>query len=505
MTVSDVAHSEAGPSPAGEPAWERLHPASVLVNLVPRTWSLVRNLWPLLLALWFGGRSQAGEAAGNVVLLLIFFAGALGSSALHALTLRYRIHEGKLEIKSGLLNRQARVIAAERIQNVERVQNVFHRLSGLVEVRVETASGTEVEGMLSAIDVPAADRLIAGLAAARAGVAPSDSTEEEPREVLVSNSLVDLVWAGAADLRLGAAGVALALLFEFLPQLGGEELGWLAHLPGLTWAALAIAVISGAWLVGIGSSILRGYGFELSRTARGLVATQGLLTRRRAELRPSKVQLLAFVEPVVTRTVGLGSLQIETAAASSQGGTERGEVIVPTVERERVASLCEVAIELGGVDPTAVSLHPPHPAARIRAMSGATLRGLMLTGALCLFFGWLGIFGLLLVPVMVALALVDVAHQGWLVTDKLVIARRGVITRTTWLLSRSKLQSAVIYQGPFAIWRGLGVLSLRVAGSRVELPLLGIEQALKLQRALLAAQRIPAPAAPEGLTPAEAP
>jgi putative membrane protein len=467
-----------------EPEWERLHPASVLVNLVPRTWSLLRNLWPLLLALWFGGRSQAGEVIGNLSILLVFFASALGWTALHALTLRYRVADGKLEIKSGLLNRQARVISADRVQNVERVQNVFHRLSGLVEVRIETASGTEVEGMLSAIDVPAADRLIASLHPAHAARAPEAPPPE--REVLVHNTLVDLAWAGASDLRLGAIGVAMAVFVEFVPQMGGEEIGWLAHIPGLAWGALAVALVSGGWLVGIGSSVLRSYGFELSLSERRLVAVQGLLTRRRTELGLSKVQLLSFVEPLLLRQVGLGSLQIETAAAPTGGsGTERGEVFVPILERDRVAALSRVALPLGELDPATVKLHPPHPFAATRAMGRAAVRTVGLSLLLVWMFGPAGALGLLLVPVAVATAWLDVAHQGWLVTDALVIARRGVITRTTWLLSRKKLQSAVLSQGPVLAWRGVGLLSLRVAGSRVDLPLLDHAEARRLQRVLL--------------------
>jgi putative membrane protein len=465
--------SEAAGAVGEGPAWERLHPASVLVNLLPRTWSLLRNMWPLLLALWFGGRSGAGEVLGNLSILLVFFASALGWTALHALTLRYRVSEGKLEIKSGLLNRQARVISADRVQNVERVQNVFHRMSGLVEVRIETASGTEVEGMLSAIDVSAADRLIASLHPERSRVqAPGQSADAEPpREVLVRNTLVDLAWAGASDLRLGAVGVAMAVFIEFFPQLGGEEIGWLAHIPGLAWGALAVALVSGGWLVGIGSSVLRSYGFELSLVDRRLVAVQGLLTRRRTELGLSKVQLLSFVEPLLLRQVGLGSLQIETAAAPTGGsGTERGEVTVPILEKARVGALCRVALPLGELDPATVTLNPPHPFARTRAMSRAAVR-------------------------TVAIAWVEVANQGWLVTDALVIARRGVITRTTWLLSRKKLQSAVVAQGPVLAWRGVGLLSLRVAGSRVDLPLLDHAQARQLQRELLAG-------VPEGQEPA---
>lgn len=316
--------------------WRRLHPASVLVNLVPRTWSLLRNLWPLLLAMLYGGRTREGLA--NLFTVLVFFAAALGWSALHAFTLRYRVADGKLEIRSGVLNRQARVIPCDRVQNVERVQNVFHRLSGLVEVRIETASGQEVEGMLSAITVDDADALIGALNAAR-GETPAPAADRT--ELLVKSSLVDLVWFGASDLRLGLMAFVAAAGLEFLPQLSVVAPTWSGvRLGGVVGAALVVALVTGTWLAGIGATILRYYGFELRRSERSLLAQQGLFTRRRAELRLAKIQLVTWFEPILARTFGFGSLAIETAAGREEGsGTQRSEAVVPLVERDRVASL----------------------------------------------------------------------------------------------------------------------------------------------------------------------
>ena len=146
-------------------SWHGVHPLSVLVNFVPRTWSLLRTAWPVLLAVLYGGRGADGIA--DAITLAVFFALPFLSSTIHALTLRYRVADGRLEIRSGLLNRQARTIGLDRIQNVEQVQNVYQRISGLVEVRIETASGREVEGLLSAVSTSAADALVAELNAGR--------------------------------------------------------------------------------------------------------------------------------------------------------------------------------------------------------------------------------------------------------------------------------------------------------------------------------------------------
>lgn len=469
-----------------EVPWKRLHPASVLVNLVPRTWSLLRSLWPLLLAMLYGGRTDEGIA--NLATVAVFFAGALGWTALHAFTLRYRVADGRLEIRSGVLNRQARVIPADRVQNVERVQNVFHRLSGLVEVGIETASGQEVEGMLSAITVADADALIAELGAAR-GDTPAPATDRG--ELLVRSSFVDLLWFGASDLRIGLLAFVLAAGLEFLPQLTLLAPTWsAARFGGLVGLALVVALMSGTWLAGVGATLLRYHGFELRRTGRSLVAQQGMFTRRRAELRLGKIQLVTWFEPILARAFGFGSLAIETAAGREEGsGTQRSEAVVPLVERDRVAALCSVATPLGGIDPATVVLRAPHPAAMLQATVRAAVRAAFLAvGLSWLFWPW-GLVLFALVPFAAILARLDFARQGWLVTDTLVISRRGVVTRTTWFLARSKLQSATVVQGPMMRWRGLGVLTVRVAGSRVQLPVLGLADALDLQRQLVAPLR----------------
>ncbi|NOY26891.1 MAG: PH domain-containing protein, partial [Oligoflexia bacterium] len=118
--------------------WKSLHPASLAVNLVPQAWRTARRAWPIFLAIILGGQ-DIGVQAGDLTLILLFFGLTLARTLVHFLTLHYRLHDGRLEIKSGLIHRQTRTIDPKRIQNVELVRNLFHRATGLVELRVETA------------------------------------------------------------------------------------------------------------------------------------------------------------------------------------------------------------------------------------------------------------------------------------------------------------------------------------------------------------------------------
>ena len=483
-----MASDAAAPTVGADEGWQGLHPASVVVNLVPRTWATLRSAWPLLAAALYGQAN--GQGLFDLLLISVFFGLAIGNTVVHFLTLRYRLVDGRLEIRSGLLNRQARVISADRVQNVEMVRNIFHRMSGLVEVRIETASGTEIEGMLSALSVDDAQHLITALQAAR-GDAPT-AAEPDAADVLVRNGTSELLWYGATGTRIGAAALLLGLAYEAMMLRGPVDPEALeaprTHLGALT-ALVVVAAVTGAWLIGLGTALLRHHWFRLVRSGKGLVAEQGLFTLRRTELRLSKVQLVTIVEPWLRRAFGFGSVWVETAAAREGGdGTQRSEAAVPYVEQQAYRAVVGAAVPLDGLDPADLVLLPPHPATMTRAILLALVRSAFIVGIAVAWFRLWGLLALLVVPVSVFFAVLDVRTQGFLVTDALVVARRGWLDRRTSLLARGKLQSASVDQGPLLRALGLSLVHLRVAGSRVVLPALAHADAVALLHRLVRAR-----------------
>ena len=73
--------------------------------------------------------------------------------------LRYRYGDGELVIRSGLIFRNERHIPYQRIQNIDATQNVFHRMLGVAEVRVQTAGGQEPEATLRVLPLSALDEI----------------------------------------------------------------------------------------------------------------------------------------------------------------------------------------------------------------------------------------------------------------------------------------------------------------------------------------------------------
>jgi len=466
-----------------EVPWKRLHPASLVINLIPRTWRVISMYWPLLLMI-AAGRSGApapgaeGARLFDAFYLVLLLGSGLISATVHYLTLRYRIYRGRLELRQGLLHREARVIDPARIQNVELLRNPFHKLSGLVEVRLETAGDVRTEGLLSALSVAEAEVLMRGRDALRGRERPAAAAAAAAAPVLRLGPLALI----AHGLSSGRAGLTTLLLFGALEVLSvldpaqGERVA--RSLDPRAGAGLLLLALSASWLISAGMSTLRHFRYELHQEPGRLRAQAGLFTRRGAEIPLEKVQLARVDEPLLRRWMGFGSLSVETAALGPiTEGPPPAELMVPMVERDELARFAGMALPAPAIDPWSETLRRPHPWALWRALIAALLRGIPWIPLGFALHPWAGWAACALLLVGLFSAALDWRLQGWLVRPHVVVARRGFWRRRTWLVPRAKLQSVHLVQGPLMRAHGLGRLVLRVAGSQVTLPDLGAPQA----------------------------
>ena len=100
------------------------------------------------------------------------------------------------------------------------------------------------------------------------------------------------------------------------------------------------------------------------------------------------------------------------------------------------------------------------------------------------FFGPIKWALLAILPIAWVGAWLDWAKQGWLVTDSAIVSRRGFFNRRTYIVSRDKLQSVHLVQGPLMRLHGLNRLVVSVAGSRIALPETGETDTAWLQTEL---------------------
>jgi putative membrane protein len=479
----------------------------------------------------FTARSAGGDwQVWAMALLVPYTLVAVG----RYLSYRYRYEAHEMVIRSGLLFRNERHVPYARIQNIDAVQNLFHRLFGVAEVRVETGAGREPEAKLSVLPVAALEemrrRVFAGRAERERGAAPPAVAAAEargegpagapaaaapaggrallhlpPRELalfgLIQNrgavvlaAAFGVLWeVGLLDRLMGrfvgegeaGEGAARDLALSLLGR-GGFPAGRIA---------LGLAAFAGLLLVlrlmSVGWSVVRLHGFRLGRDGDDLRAEFGLFTRVATTLPLRRIQTLTVREGPLHRLFRRASVRVETAGGGGgeAAGTQR-EWLAPIVRPDALPGLLrEVMPEL---DLAAAAWNPAPPRAFRRVLKrwsfGAAAIALPFV---VLLRGW----DLALLAVLLAAAAFGarrhVAHLGWAVTDGAVLFRSGWIWRQVSVAPFGKIQAVALRESPFDRRAAMARVRVDTAGAgelshRVDIPYLPRETARGLYHHLAA-------------------
>ena len=308
--------------------WRRLHPAAIAVWI---SGIIGGFAIPLLVLLVFGG--ERGP---------LFFSAAFGAIAVVGSAIRwtrywYRLDGRTLVIRGGLLQRWERTIQPARIQSVDVVQKLTHRLFGVVELRIEVVGGTGTEGSLVALTPEEATRLRALLMADH--VADDDPTEP----ALVRMRAADLLLAGATGGRVAVVAAMAGWAFQVLPE--GTFVETLDRLAGArrsdfeTILVIVGVLLTASILISLVSTILVYWDFTAVRRDDRLVITRGLLQTRRSVVPIARIQAIRLEENLVRRAFGLASLRVLTAGYGRGSGDEQqSSMLVPVADRRDASS-----------------------------------------------------------------------------------------------------------------------------------------------------------------------
>lgn len=466
-------------------AWHRLHPLTVITELLRLLGQFAYLLLAAFAARFFGGSDRFDEP---------FFAALGGAGVLVALlrylSLRYALWEGTLHIRKGVLFRQARAIPVDRIQNIDLKESLLGRIAGVVDLKIETASGAGAEAALSVLSRDAAARLKADLLAQRgatpAVAPPAEGAPERPPEPSAARpigavplwqaSLGDLLLLGATQNRAGAILGAIAGLFYLLQDLVGAGAqageGVVRAVFGMApWAAAAAAAIAllilfaAGWLVSIVVTVVRYAGFTLAAAPRDrLVRSYGLLTRYESVIPLARLQALRLVANWPRRALGFWSVYAETAGSFVDQDTGGASVLVPLLEeREKAALFRRIlpGLDLDGVRWEPVSRH---------AIRRGFIRYAILAAIVWVILGLaLGHFPWWPVPVLGAAAL-GMAWLRWRTlcwarAGEFWLASSGVWRRTVWIIPERKIQWVALRESPFQRRLSIATLDVATAGA----------------------------------------
>lgn len=430
--------------------WRRLHPVTIIRELVGVAWNLVVAVVVL-------GALQDSVAAGLEVLLPVL---AFGLAVGRYLSTRYAVTPEAVLWRRGILFRRRVEVPRPRIQNVSSGADVLGRVFGLRTVTISTA-GSEGELELALVTGDESSFLLGELLGHRAPVdtapapgAPPAWPPPPPSRRVVTLPTGDLVRYALTGSGMAVIGAAVALVA-------------VAVVTGSPAALLLIAVV----LVGPVLATLELNDFELDVEPDRLRVRHGLLTTRDKWARRERIQLLAVERPVLRAALGHETISVATADATVGAGSELS-LCSPWARR---GSWPELAAEL--LEPTATAepdLRPISPRAELRRflrLLGAVWLPAAVGAAVAAVVGSLpAVVASLAVGAVGTVAARGLARRaqrldGWQVGTEHLLVRRGMVASRLWLVRRAKVQSVGLRSTPFQ--RRLGLASVVVDTANV--------------------------------------
>ena len=492
------------------PSERRLHPATLLFDLAKH---LKQFALPYLLIV-FGASSTTGGPSGMFgrmpsgweFWLLVLFVPATITSILRYVSFRLRCDERELVIRSGLIFRNERHIPFTRIQNIDGVQNPFHRLFGVVDVRVETGGGEQEEARLSVLPLAALTELRSRVFSGdESSTVPSrESTDTQPAQrphpVLLHLSLRDVLLLGLLENKgMVVIGAAAGIGWEtgLLDRLAGPLFadtgvgrGFFRDLVRAVFAdgpmptgriAIAVAafvvfllfvrLLSMAW------AFLRFHDFRLTRMGEDLRTEYGLFTKVTATVPLRRIQSITIAAGPLYRVLERASVRVTTAGGvGTDPAATASKWLAPLIRQQALPRLLDHLVP--GFDLATVTWQPLHPRAFRRAVKPPLVVTALVTTMAALTIGWFAVLALI---AMLLWSLVGtyryVAHLGWAEHEDVVMFRSGWIWRQITLTRVNKIQAVALRQSPFDRRAAMARVRVDTAGAggsahRVDIPYL---------------------------------
>jgi putative membrane protein len=467
--------------------WQRLDPMMLLVHPIREVMRFLPALLGLLVA---GTASGGGQWWWNVVGI----GAPIGLGVARYLTTSFRIAEGRVELRRGLLNKHVLSTPIDRVRTVDVTASLIHRVLGLTTVRIGTGTASkhgEDDLALDGIRTSAAEALRSDLLHRSAtpevreqAAAPDNArvvAQFEPRWLWYapftsSGLIIATAVLGAGSQLLDALGLWEHLALDTAAE-RTARLSVVVLVPALV---VALVVVTSAFAVG--GYLVTNFGFTVSytRSDHAWHLRRGLFTTRETSMDANRLRGVSLAEPLGLR---LASGRRLTAIVTGLNRQQQGSSTLVPPAPELVAR--HVAAEvLGTTAPVIAPLVAHGPAAVRRRYTRALVvpvalvlavgAGVVLGG---LSAGWLALGGL---AILVGAGLAhDRSHGlGHALLSGHLVARSGSLTRRRVVLERPAIIGWTFSSTWFQRRAGLTTVVATMAGWRQAVSVLDVPEAV---------------------------
>ncbi|HRJ26123.1 MAG TPA: PH domain-containing protein [Fimbriimonadaceae bacterium] len=477
----------------------RLHPATFIIEFAR---AIGRFLWAIIVVFVLSVTDGKGDSSE------IFFAaiGILGgvSALVRYWTTSYAVIKDHLVVKTGVFQKQVRTIPIDKVQDIQMVRNLLHRVLGITDLKIETAAGVGAECELSAVSLKEADRLRYEILGSHAGVrerssvagfvgpglAPIPVQPEHPQ--IYHARIGDLALLGSTENRLFAFIAWLSGFFALGSQIDigalllriERSFSWVPFLPTFREALIAALVIVAmflGWIAAIATSIVGYWNYTVRSSGEQLTRQFGLLTQHENNVPLRRIQAVRLRGTWLSLLIGFCQVQVRTAGSAELTGEH---VMFPIVRKREFASIVRHLFQK--VDFDSVRWKPISRRSIRRGFFLHLWPGLIFgalfsvplsyqivpTGSHPLdgltFTDWgstFARFALAWLVASVALAYARFRGAGYDQLEDFWICRTGVFTRSQLVVPLAKIQTVRVTQSYFQRRGGLATVVVTTAGS----------------------------------------
>lgn len=453
---------------------KRLHSIVIVLTISKRFKDLIFSFIALFF-IWNKGDGGKLVLFGVIALAIITIVVA---SILSWLRYTYRLEQNELRIEYGVLVRKKRYIPLERIQSLDISEGILQRLCGMVKVKIETAGGSgtdEAEAVLSAISKDEAHIIQEYVRAAKSPsqiVESAAQSANEPIYKITSSQLIVL------SLTSGGVGVVISAVLAFFSQLD-DLIPYERLFRGVEeWAVSNLIIIIlflfggfvAAWIIALIGTMLKYANFNVIKTERDLVISQGLLEKRQITIPLTRIQAIRINENILRQWLGYASVIVESAGGSASNQEGSKVMLLPLIKLQAIEEI--LGPHLTEYQLTS-SFNPVPKRALIRYVFRSWIIIIPIAAA-CIFFlkAW-GLLSLLLLAWFTFWGVLKYKDAGWNLAEQQLNLRFRTIVRSTVFIKKSKIQSLEVKESYFQKKKGLGSLEAFVkvgfggAGGRI--------------------------------------
>ncbi len=461
---------------------------------------VIRQAWPFILLFLLRRNSEGVDYWFYILILFGLF--SMGFGIWSFFKFYFYIDDDELIIEKGIFKKTKISIPLDRVQTINKEQNLLHRLLSVVKLNIDTAGSVKNEFELDAISEAKADALRDLLLSKKQELVVSNEAEYEDSvdqivaveesEPIIQLGFLDLIKVGVTENHFRSAGLiilAMFWIFQNLEQAGIEAEDYEGRVPEVDWSMgfyailFFVAIFFGiAFMVSLVRTVLSYFDLSFWRQGDGFKVRHGLFNRSEYSALDRKIQIVGWENTLLNKLFSIHKLTMKQAASVAVNAKK--SIKVPGVNQAHIDDVCDYYF--GQSIHKEETWHQVNIRYMYRSLFYSVLLGLVIIIAGILakqHLIWIG--GALLLAHWVYSSVVGYRKLKYQLTDELLQIRGGRYADKNSIIWTHKVQAVRLIRSPYQLRYGLASLKIYTASGPLTIPFLDLDRAISLKDKLL--------------------